>query len=148
MAFELYKPGPSGGKTEEFLALGAIAAGDVVKLVAAASSTGQGRVSTIIGGQDGTDYSYGVAVHAANDGEKVLVIPHEDGQVWKADAAATCDNTYIAATTTYLAVTTLAVTTGGTITNRGNRVIIIGYDGLASSKKYLVKFNKATTLLG
>ena len=51
MAFELYKPGPtSTPPMEDWLASGAIAAGDVVKLVAAASATAQGKVSVITGG--------------------------------------------------------------------------------------------------
>jgi len=148
MAFELYKPGPGGGRLESFIASGAIAKGDVVKLVAAASATGPARVSVIAGGAGGTDFSYGVAVNAAADTGEVLVIPHEDGQVWKADAAANCDNTKIGDVATYLAATTLLVTTAGSITNNGNRVIIIGYEGLPADKKYLVKFRMGTTLLG
>jgi len=149
MAFELYKPGPtSTTPMEDWLASGAIAAGDVVKLVAAASATAQGKVSVITGGQAGTDYSYGVAAHAAADGEHVAIIPHRSGQVWKADAAANCDNTKIGLLTTYLAASTLAVTTGGTITNNGNRVVIIGHEGPASARKYLVVFNRATIIGG
>jgi hypothetical protein len=119
-----------------------------VKLVAAASATAQGKVSVITGGQAGTDYSYGVAAHAAADGEHVAVIPHRSGQVWKADAAADCDNTKIGLLTTYLAASTLAVTTGGAITNNGNRVVIIGHEGPASARKYLVVFNRATIIGG
>lgn len=147
MAFHLYKPDSSGTVAmEPWVASGAIAAGDVVKLVAAASASGPGKVATITGGAGGTDYSYGVAQHAAADGETVLVIPHKSGQTWIADAAANCDNTKIGATDTYLAATTLLVTTGGTISNNGNRVIIVGTLGAAADRKYLVVFNAATTI--
>lgn len=147
MSFNLYKPEATGTvPMEPWIASGSIAAGDVVKLVAAATATGSGKVATITGGAGGTDYSYGVAQHAAANGEEVLVIPHRPGQVWVADAAANCDNTKIGATDTYLAASTLLVTTGGTITNNGNRVIIVGTLGAAADKKYLVIFNAATTI--
>lgn len=144
MAFELYK-GNANATVEmvPFVASGAIAAGDVVKLAAAASAGGPARVSTITGGAGGTDYSYGVAAHAAADGADILVIPHTSGQVWSADAAANCDATKVGDRATYLDAS-LKVAVGGTITNNGNRVIILGVLGDVTARKYLVGFNPST----
>lgn len=147
MAFELYK-GNANGTVEmvPFTASAAVAAGDVVKLVAAGSAGGPVQVAPITGGAGGTDYSYGVAAHAAAVGDTVLVTPHESGQVWSADAAANCDMTKAGDKATYIDAS-MKVATDGTISNNGNRVIIVGMLGDVTKKKYLVRFVPSTALV-
>lgn len=157
MAFRLAKNLTSTCPMEEYLPTEAVGKGELVKLVAAASATGRGRVTRIAGGQDNAvaEIPYGVTVHAVSTaevsaGQTVMVIPITSEQIWEADSAANTDaqiiNTpagiFLAGKSTAGAAAAYLVTGGGTITNGGALVYVVGVVGAAADKKYLVKFNR------
>lgn len=146
MAFQLYKSLTGTVPAETFIATAAIAIGDVVKLAAGDSGVGRGKITKITGGASDSDIAYGVAVSAAtSSGDLVQVIPIAPGQTWVADAAANTNATNIGLVTSYID-TSMKVAVGGTITNLGDKVVIVGVLGAAANKKYLVRFNLLDTL--
>ena len=150
MSFQLYKsPGSSTAPTETYIATAAIAVGDAVKLVAGASGIGKGKVTKITGGANNPDEVYGVAVSVGTSSgtDEVQVIPVTPDQIWIGTAAADCNSNTIAARTTYID-TSQNVAVGGTISVKGNTVIIVGVLGAAADRKYLVKFTPSTILGG
>lgn len=150
MAFQLYKPaGTSTAQTETYIATTTINIGDVVKLVAGASGVGKGKVTAITGGANNPDEVYGVAVSAGTSSgtDEIQVIPVRPDQIWIADSAANTNATAIAARTTYID-TSMKVAVGGTISVKGNTVIVVGVMGATGDKKYLVKFTPSTILGG
>lgn len=155
MAFQLYKSLTSTAPSERYIPTEAMAAGELVKLVAGDSGVGLGKVTRIAGGQDNADIPYGVVqdtVTAAQvtAGETVQVIPINPDQTWVADSAANTNSTtintatglFLAAKSTAGAAGAYAVTLSGTITYKGNLVTVVGVLGAAADKKYLVKFNR------
>ena len=152
MAFQLYKAGPSSTAPKEICrATAAIAIGDPVKLVAGDSGASKANVTKITGGQDDADLVYGIAASAATaDNDEIEVIPVFPHQTWIADAKANADITKTGLQTTFIGASSdfPLVVTGGTITNKGAKVVIVGYVGAVADKKVLVKFNAAATLMG
>lgn len=151
MAFQLYKPARGTAAVETCMATAAIAIGDPVKLVAGDSGAVYPNVTKITGGQDDADLVYGVAVSAAAANNDTLqVIPVTPDQVWVADAKANADITKTGLQTSFIGASTdfPLVTTAGTITNKGAKVVMIGYIGAVADKKLLVRFNSAATLMG
>lgn len=141
MAFKLYKGPMDGGgsvSTERFIASGAVAINMPVYLAAGASGAELGKVAQLAGGSSTTELVYGVAIHAAADGEEVLVIPATPGTVWIVDAAANTNVTSVAQDN-YLASTTLLLTVGAS-TNQGRKCSIIGKLGTAAARQYLCRF--------
>jgi hypothetical protein len=149
MAFQLYKP--LNDATQELVtmkATAAIAVGDVVKMAAGVSGDTTGRVAKITGGQGDSDAVFGVACSAASSaGDSILIQKVQGGpnEVWLADAAADTDITKASLATTYID-TSMKVAVGGTITNKGNKVIIAGVLGAAADRKYLVYFVRSNCL--
>ena len=138
MAFILHKgSATASAATEEYVASGTIAANMPVVLAAGASGAAKAKVSQAAGGSDATEVIYGVAIHAATDGANVLVVPLCDDQEWIVDAAANT-NVSNAAADNYLATTTLLLTVGASTLN-GRKCKIIGVEGAAADRKYVVK---------
>lgn len=151
MAFQLYKSLTSTTPAITCKATAAIAIGDPVKLVEGDSGALVPNVTKITGGAGDSDLVFGVAAEAATgDNIDIQVIPVVPGQVWIADAKATCDITKTGLQTTYIGASGdfPLVVTGGSITNKGAKVVIVGFVGAAADKKYLVQFNSAATLMG
>jgi len=151
MAFQLYKSLTSTTPAITCKATAAIAIGDPVKLVAGDSGALVPNVTKITGGQGDTDLVFGVAVEAATgDNVNIRVIPVVPGQVWVADSKANADITKTGLQTTFIGASSdfPLVVTDGTITNKGAKVVIIGYIGAVGDKKVLVQFNSAATLMG
>ena len=151
MAFQLYKSLTSTAPVETCRATAAIAIGDPVKLAAGDASALYANVTKITGGQDDSDLVYGVAVSAATgDNQEIQVIPVSPDQVWLADGKANADITKCALQTTFIGAggDFPLVVYAGTITNKGAKVVQVGYIGAVADKKVLVRFNSAATLMG
>jgi len=151
MAFQLYKSLTSTTPTMTCKATAAIAIGDPVQMVAGDSGALVPNVTKITGGQDDATLVFGVAASAATaDNQDIQVIPVVPGQVWVADGKANADITKTGLQTTFIGASTdfPLVVYSGTITNKGAKVVQIGYIGAVADKKVLVQFNSAATLMG
>lgn len=144
MGIRLHKGGATAtAQTMTFIASGVVAANMPVALAAGASGGDYGKVVQLSGGSNATEILFGVAIHAAADGEEVLVIPFDNEQTWEIDAVADT-NVSSVGQDNYLTAITLTLTVGASTLN-GRKCEIIGKLGAAADRVYLVRLSNPGT---
>jgi hypothetical protein len=137
MGFSLYKGNPEMIRCK---AESAITKGQLVALGTQTASATEKRpiIIPLVGASDSDVRTFGVAVESGGTaGDEVLVIPADSICTYLANAAANCDADDVGADNV-LAATTQLVTIGAS-TVMGKKCEIMGFLGLYTDKKYIVK---------